>query len=763
MSEELTLQEDSALDLKLHGSTGSFKVGTGLSGQNSLEVKYFLTHVGLDFSTGRDEQLLRHLAPVREIFNFEQLDFDEIMQRDIDDSRVSSELIPYILDEKSKDLIKLFPPIVVVVLPIKEQEVRPANKYPEVFKYEEKDTYTKLILRSGNVGSEVFKFEEPILNGKIIQHDKVRLHLNTNKSKLVIVDGQHRAMALLALYRNLKDQWSDEKRAPFKEYYSEWTPSYIQKYNLKEINLPIIFCTFPSLDEKYQGDFDLKQAARTIFLTLNKTARKVSNSRNRLLDDKDLIALFLRSTLSEIKRKDALSPYSLRIFNVELDQFDDKVKIQNSITLTGVNHIYYIIEHLMLNNEDINGVKPRTGKFFKRKDLNTYPCLSRLNGRDLLGAKIADSTSRDNFTSHAANILKEQFFTKYGHFIIKFFELFKPYEAHNRAVLELETRLETHHDRTLRPILFEGQGMSRVFENHRQKLKDKLNEGGFHSDVPKIQEIANRLDATAKRVENEIIAFKNYRSLEFLKSVSDKGKLRIDNEIHPKILTWINDLYDNVLTTVAFQTAVICGFYDELEKANTELKKNNEPIIETEESFNEFIDHLNKFFIPFSSKQFMRLVDIFTGSFEGDLIDWKIIKTPNTFRNVVYRGEMQPDQWPKYKYLILEIWAPQNEKLNEKVTAERNKCREQIFLSLYNTLKINYCQQNSILEENLKKDEIQKIFNNTYDNFSTFLKNIGGETMKKSQMKQLITMVPPISDEISNDEEIWTSVNGDES
>ena len=55
-----------------------------------------------------------------------------------------------------------------------------------------------------------------------------------------------------------------------------------------------MLCTVPDLDENYQGDFDLKRAARSIFLTLNKTARKVSDSRNKLLDDNDMIAFFMR-------------------------------------------------------------------------------------------------------------------------------------------------------------------------------------------------------------------------------------------------------------------------------------------------------------------------------------------------------------------------------------------------------------------------------------------------------------------------------------
>mgnify|MGYP001141445284 FL=1 len=154
----LQLKRETALNLPLKGSVGSFKVGTGRPGQNSLEVKYFLTHVGLDFGSGSNEAVLNHMAPVRELFDFEELDFDEIMQRDIDDARVSSELVPYLLDAKSADLIKLFPPIVVVVLPVQETANRPDDLYPEMFEDttpEENGEAGKYILRSGAVGKEV--------------------------------------------------------------------------------------------------------------------------------------------------------------------------------------------------------------------------------------------------------------------------------------------------------------------------------------------------------------------------------------------------------------------------------------------------------------------------------------------------------------------------------------------------------------------------------------------------------------------------------
>lgn len=763
MQEELELVEETALNLTLKGTVGSFKVGTGLEGQNSLEVKYFLTHVGLDFSVGSDEALLSHLAPVREIFNFEQLDFDEIMQRDIDDARVSSELIPYLLDEKSKDLVKLFPPIVVVVLPVKELENKPANKYPKVSDnvIPAKDGKNgKRIIRSGDIGQEVFEFEQPIFQGKALKHDKVRLRLNTTKTRLVIVDGQHRAMALLALYRNLKDQWSDEKRSPFKEYYSEWTPSYIQQFNLKEINLPVILCTFPSLDEGYEGGYDIKQAARSIFLTLNKTARKVSSSRNILLDDNDIIAVFLRECLSNIKSIDALSPYSLRIFNIELDQSGDKVKVQSPVAISGVNHVYYIIEHLMLNNEDVKGATSRSGKFYKRTDLNTYVCMDRLDGRNLLGSVAADSTTRDNFTTDAADKLRKSFFGHYGVAIIEAFQLFSPYEAHNKAAINLETRLESHEDRTLRPILFEGQGMGRVFEAHRTTLKDKLKGGSFHTDVPKIEAIAKKLDATAGRITSAILAFQQERAELLLANITDKSKLKQGAEFNNKIIAWVNGFYENVLTTVAFQAGFICGFYGEVEKANIELSKKGKPTLDRKECFREYVGQLNKFFIPKSTIQLRKLVSIFSGELDEEISEWKIAKTNFTFRNVVYRGEMQPDQWPKYKYLFLEVWDPSSDVLKSLVKSERDKCRGQIFSSLYSIYKATYCLSKSKTEDNLDKDELNIIFNDAYNSYSVFLKNIGADKLPKGDMNKAVAVIPVADEDRGEDDAGWDSVNG---
>jgi len=706
---------------------------------------------------GVNEALLSALTPVRECFDFAALDFDALIQRDIDDARVSTELIPYLLDEQPRDLIKLFPPIVVMVLPSEEGRNRSADYYPEVITEDlppdGQRAWSLRVTRSGAVGSEAFQFEQPVIEGSPLDHDLVRLKVNTHRTRLVIIDGQHRAMALLAIYRNLKDQWSDVRRAPYKDFYREWTRVYVSRFNLRAINLPVMLCTLPHLDATYQGDFDLKRAARAIFLTLNRTIHKVSNSWRRLLDDNDLMAVFMRRTLSAIKQKDNRSAHSLRIWNVELDQFGDKLKIQSPIAVTGVNHVYYMIEHLMLDSGDVSGVAPRSGKFYKRTNLDD--CLDRLNGRDELGSAVADAIKRDSFTATAAETLGTRFYEWYGAFVIAAFERFAPYERHNRAALSLEVQIEKHMDRQLKPILFEGQGIGRVFEAHRSILKQKLKENYFRTDVPEIEESARRLDATAERINRAIADFRTERATRWLDDLSDKKAIRTEAGVaHPKLVDWCNGLFENVLTTVAFQSALVCGFFGEFERA---AAKDKNLLTQRNESFEEYIGQLNDFFIPRSVARLKKLIQVFHGEVSGDKVeDWRFVPNNRTFRSVVYRAEMQPDQWPKYKYLMVELWRPSSPALQETVKAEREKCRAEVFSALHDHFRTDYCRNQGKLEEQLTPQELAQIFEQALDAYAGLLQNLGAAPLDRGAMKKAVSTVPATAaSEAEEEPEVW--------
>ena len=498
-----------------------------------------------------------------------------------------------------------------------------------------------------------------------------------------------------------------------------------------------MFCTFPGLSEGYSGESSLKMAARQIFLTLNKTARQVSDSRNTLLDDNDIIAFLLRRCLSEIKNKDARSPYSLRIFNVELDQFGDRMKISTPIALTGVNHVYYMIEHLMLNDRDsdVSGAKPRNGKFSIRQDLDTYGLMERLDGRNMLGAEAAAATRRKSFTMKAANTLGDSFAKRFGHYIVSTFERFRPFDCHCRAVLALEQHLQTLGDRKLRPILFEGQGIGRVFDAHRESLKLRLKNNAFETDVPKIEELKQNLDATAKRMEASVENFERDRTSRYLDGATNKNSMKVDGEYHPKVHSFLKTMYDNIFTTVAFQTAIVCTFFGEMERVG---KQND--LEEVNRLYDEYIEILNDFFMPSSASQFKKLVRLFAGELDGEINEWKVAGSRHTFRQIVYRGEMQPDQWPKYKYLILEIWRPENVSLKASIDGERTRCRAQIFKSLHESYLKEYLNTHTKSTDDLEKDDHAIIFSDACSAYTSFLKvlNKSSEIPSEKSMRGFI-------------------------
>lgn len=732
-------QISAATNLELQGSIGAFSVGHGSNGKSSIEVKYFLTHVSLDFKNSSASDALPHLVPVREIFETESLEFDEIMQRDIDDARVSSELIPYLLDEHSNSMVKLFPPIVVVVLPVPANENRPDDRYPEVKRYDKDvpgENYKMHVVQSGGDGNEVFVFEQPKAEDRLFDHDNARLRLNTNRCKLVIVDGQHRAMALLAIFRNMKQGWSSTSCEPFKEYYEEWTADYIKSFKISNISLPVMFCTFPELDTTYAGGYDLKKAARSVFLTLNRTARKVSDSRNKLLDDSDLIASFMRDTLSLIKKKDALSQYSLRISNIELDQVQDKTKVSSKIAISAVSHFYHIIEFITLNKQkDVNGVSVINGKFYKRNDIQSYGLVERLDAINSLGLSVVNSSSRNVFDTEAEGQFVALFREAYGKRIIEAFERIGIFEKHNQATRNLETKITTDGNARLRPMIFESQNMGRVFQDHRANLESKMKDSQKLHDLPVFQELKKKLDGTNKKMQEYIEYFEEVRAAYFLSSVSDKGKLKKDEKFDRLVVSFLNRAYSNVFTSIAFQTAILATFFFEEDRIWQSIEKK----IDADE-FRGYLQKISDYFQPQSASEFRKIVSLF----EGDLriTDGKIeiIANNRTFKSITCTTEMQPDQWPKYRYLMLEIWTSNDQDLSGGIANGLAIARSQIYKALHERHRQNFLIEYALTEEDLTTESAKNITKQTREAYFSFLKLF------------------PKNAEIKNDNAFWESL-----
>ncbi|MDO5947478.1 DNA sulfur modification protein DndB [Burkholderia cepacia] len=567
----LLTNTQSALNVHVQGTVGTFRVTKADNEASGIEVKYVLTHVSLSAKQGQT-QLLDMLAPVREIFDLKQLDFDEIMQRDIDDARVSLELIPYLLDPSVSGQIKLFPPIVAIALPLQPVSRMPDALYRKVTQTqvpsEQHKGFDERTITAGEVGAEQFQFRQFVQkNGEVVTTDGAMLSLSRDNCALAIVDGQHRAMALLALHRNLTGGWTDAKRSPYERYYKVWPDKEIRTYDLEHLQMPMIICTFPQLDAEWQKDMDVIRAARRVFLTLNKTAKKVSDSRNRLLNDQDIVAECLRETLSHVKQFGSKDETGLRIFNIELDQEGDRVKVGSDVAFSGVSHLYHLTEHILMSDDIVHGIEAKGKVGAPRKRL--HMAYVRLGLKDSIVQAKREANTRTNYSDEIANEFRTKWRELYVPPIERMLSKFHPFAAFSNATLALQQELIGAHDPELEKMLFDGQATARTFDEFREGLerRNKDKEPGWTS--PEITETLTRVDGLVTKRKTLVKGMRINRASHFLSNLSKQAlnKVTVDNVLDEAIKDAIDGLFENVFSTVAFQTALICTYTEAVEQA----------------------------------------------------------------------------------------------------------------------------------------------------------------------------------------------------
>lgn len=578
------------------------------------------------------------------------------------------------LDEDNRGLIKLYPPIVAVVLPLEPLSRKPAKIYPTSSTISDNSNLPpgleRTLFTCGPVGQEIFQFEQVQSGQKLFKADGAKLRISTQNTALAIVDGQHRAMALLALYRNLKGGWNEAQRQAYKHYYEVWPESLIRKFDTKGIQLPVMICTFPDLDTSYQGDFDVIRAARRIFLTLNKNARKVSDSRNKLLDDQDMASECLRETLALIKDANTRSQTPLRIFNVELDQEGDRQAVFNPFAITGVSHLYYICERILFMSDRVSGLTPKAIRMGARRHPAT--AFHRLHLNDILSQDERDSTRRDNYADKVARAVEAGWRKTFGPLIVRLLGEVHPLKVHENASLLKNVELEQAvSEGALRAILFDGQGTARVLERFETQLKDNIRDDAANWATPEIEatkRTIENLNHKRTQIEKSLRQLRASLYFENFKG-SLKTKLRVDGVIVKTLEDFSTELVTRVFGTVAFQTALVYTLVDMAEACNTELSV---------DFVDEYINGINSFFAPTTDVALRSLVGVMSGGLVENNEQLEIAQTNTKFRDVVFTGEMQPDEWPKYRYLILETWKSNNTIVAQKITEEITKLRAEI-------------------------------------------------------------------------------------
>jgi hypothetical protein len=522
----------------------------------------------------------------------------------------------------------------------------------------------------------------------------------------------------LALYRNLTGGWSDARRSPYEGYYKVWPEKEIRSYNLSELQLPVLICAFPQLDGTMAQDIDVVRAARRVFLTLNKTAKKVSDSRNKLLNDQDIVAECLRATLSYIKQLDAKDDTGLRIWNVELDQEGDRIKIVSDAAFSGVSHLYHLTEHLLMSGH-ARGIEARGKVGAPRKRLDE--AFERLGLKDELTSDQKNVNTRTNYSDEIADIFRKKWSNLYVPIIDRVFGKVHPLAAFARATINLNQELVSRRDAELEKMLFDGQATSRTFDDFREGLNRRVQDKEPNWTTPEITETLDRVNALMSSRKAAVESMKATRALFMLDAMSGPAKKQViqDGVVAKPVREAIDKMFENVFSTVAFQTAMVCTYAEAIQIAFGGIQHSTAPLLD------EYIEAVNGLLRPKNVSELKALMH----TFEGELVvepEVKLTIGGPTFRQVVIPTEMQPAEWPKYRYLLLELWKPAAPELQKVVDVDRASARTDVAQALYRRRLKAYCEENRIDEADLTKGVKSEIMAKAKSMYEEFLSGVAG-------------------------------------
>ena len=462
---------------------------------------------------------IQYIKPVREILDVSEVDFDELVQRDLDDFRIKRDIINYLVDKMG---YKFFPPIVVAITQPDENKNTIKNNYPAL--------KTRIITVDKQSELEI-EFENAFSIKWFLDNDDKIISLPTvvrwkpDKTHLMAVDGQHRLVALQAVRGLLKNE-------NLKLFYSGATE---YKSKLDHIKVPVTILIFPNCAEKISendlqtlknyfpnnqwnlhSQINVKRVLRNIFVDVNKTARQPSRSRTILLDEKDLTAVFSRLIFSAIKDEKPKIYSALLEYNAPSGK---EVQIEKGrATITTIGIVYAINEYLFKDGSAFDeGASFRTR--LEISNVEDFPSSEEFP---------KDKIKSTEFSLEQRVVSEKLFNEKWLYVFKELFINLLPYKtltsamesAYNTYLSEIEKQIISENDYEIFSILFGGNEKRFVLEN-LAKIK---------SNTSKII-LYRKLKEREKQIRDSVNNFELFYSLMFQLGFFQSISLLISNNI----------------------------------------------------------------------------------------------------------------------------------------------------------------------------------------------------------------------------------------
>ncbi|MCS3940376.1 hypothetical protein GGP84_003028 [Salinibacter ruber] len=501
---------------EIDGTWGHFSTSAG-------RVAFLMTKARLgESATDNERRLTSKLKPVREILNVEQLDFNQLLQRDLDDHRVATELIPYVLESQDTGPA-YFPPLIAVLLPFNGNTPVEHQSEPESVEDKKEDGVLYGVKRYG----EAFQVQRAVqTSGEYHDLKLGKLRWNDEKSKLVVIDGQHRAMALLAIDRTINGTWG-EGGEKYKYFYEHRVNRILsdKNINLDRLEFPVNICWFPDAS----NGTDPHKAARKLFVDLNREARQPSEARLILLSDQKLKNIFSRAVLNRLREDDCDVP----VYAVEYDNpSDSSYRPTRWSVATNLHSIKYAIQYgPFCPDRYLSDLTARFGGRLPENEMDER-MRDQLDVTNMMPEVIDDekedrmirraNIGDDYFPREKLPALKENFMEGWGKSIIEIFSSVTPYKAHCDALTELKESwaAEGSIASLAYESLFSGMGMYWTLRDSHKHWKDRKRElKRMGEQVPETPDVVGAWDVLKEKKDD----FERIRSKKYFDSEGKKA------------------------------------------------------------------------------------------------------------------------------------------------------------------------------------------------------------------------------------------------
>ena len=455
--------------LRIEGTWGDFRTRSG-------QVSYIMTNARLGGEgTDWERRLTSRLRPVREVLGVADMDFDELLQRDLDDHRVATELVPYLLRGADTGPA-FFPPILAVLLPFEPSgeassfplvERRSRVQQRELPYAEESYGDAFQVLRLLEDPSDELNLEDP--SDKLNDVRFGQLAWNEERAKLVVIDGQHRAMALLAIDRTINHTWEDDGRgARYRHFYQTRVEQALSEFGTESIGMvqvPVTVCWFPDL---IADSGSPHSAARKLFVDVNREAKAPSTDRVVLLSDDDLLNMLTRTLLNDLRARESDPP----LYAIE---YDNPSAVSGRptrwSTVASLQALRHMVQRSVFGPEKfvVNVSLAMRGRE-SEVDRDAF-MRNQLRVRQLFRHEIDSGTQvmrredlgRFNFSREYIEPLRAEFRTGWGAGLLHILGELAPYAAHYAALRQLDEEWQPADpgavDALAREAVFVGVGM----------------------------------------------------------------------------------------------------------------------------------------------------------------------------------------------------------------------------------------------------------------------------------------------------------------